>query len=123
MQIAALATAVAGSLVLGEAPFDGSITSVKYIPNAAITGVNTNTRRVAVTNRGAAGAGTTEAAALQFNSGVNGVKWDAKAITLIADPATDVVAGDVITFDSTAIGTGLADPGGLVIVEVTRDSA
>jgi hypothetical protein len=123
LQAAALGTDVDGSQVIGEAPFDGAITSVKYIPNAAITGANTNTRRVAVTNRGQAGAGTTEAAALQFNAGVNGVKWDAKAITLIADPAADVVAGDVLTFDSTAPGTGVADPGGLVIVEITRDDA
>lgn len=120
--IAALATNVDGSTILGKAPFAGTVTSVEYIPNAVITGQDTNTRRVAVTNRGSAGAGTTEAAFLQFNAGVNGVAFDAKTVTLHGTAANhDVAAGDVLTFDSTTPGTGLADPGGLVIVEITRD--
>lgn len=118
---AALATNVDGSLILGECPFAGDVTSVKFIPNAAITGQDTDTRRIALTNRGTAGLGTTEIAALQFNAGVNGVKWDAKALTLSATPANvEVLAGEVLTIDSTTPGTGLADPGGLYIVEITR---
>jgi hypothetical protein len=117
----AYATDVEGSAVIGEAPFDGVISAVGFIPNAAITGAASNSRRVAVTNRGSAGLGTNEAALLDFVSGVNGVKWDRKTITLHATAANKVVAaGDVLTFDSTAPGTGLADPGGLVVVEITR---
>ena len=60
---------------------------------------------------------------LQYNSGVNGVAFDAKTITLHATEANrDVAAGDVLTFDSTAPGTGIADPGGMVIVEITKDT-
>jgi hypothetical protein len=121
MQFAALATNVDGSLVLGKAPFDGNVTAVGFIPNAAITGQDTNTRRVAITNRGSAGLGTTETAFLQFNSGVNAVQYDEKAITLHATVANRAVTeGDVLTIDSTTPGTGLADPGGLYIVEITR---
>lgn len=120
--IAALATNVDGSTILGKAPFAGVVTSVEFIPNAAITGQDTNTRRVAVTNRGSAGLGTTEAAFLQFNNGVNAVAYDAKTITLHATTANrNVAAGDVLTIDSTTPGTGLADPGGMYIVEITRN--
>lgn len=122
MAIAALATNVDGSTIAGKAPFAGTITAVGFIPNAAITGQDTNTRRLAVTNRGSAGAGTDEAAFLQFNSGVNAVQYDEKAITLHSTAANRVVAaGDVLTIDSTTPGTGLADPGGLVTIEITRD--
>lgn len=122
ISVAALATNVDGSTILGEVPFAGKVTAVGFIPNAAITGQDTNTRRVALTNRGSAGAGTTEAAFLQFNNGVNAVEFDKKNITLHATVANrNVAAGDVLTIDSTTPGTGLADPGGLYIVEITRN--
>jgi hypothetical protein len=121
--VAALGTDVESSTIVGEAPFAGTITSVKYIPVAAITGAATNNRRHAVTNRGSAGLGTNEAAFLAYASGVNAVAFDAKTITLHATAANRVVAaGDVLSFDSTAPGTGIADPGGMVIVEITRDA-
>jgi len=121
IQAPAVATNVDGSVVIGKAPFAGTVSAVGFIPNAAITGQATNTRRVAVTNRTSAGLGVNEAALLQFNSGVNAVQYDEKAITLHGTPGNLVVAaGDVLTWDSTSPGTGLADPGGLVIVEITR---
>lgn len=121
MLAAALATNVDGSTILGKVPFAGAVSAVGFVPNAAIAGQDTNTRRVAITNRGSAGLGTTETAFLQFNSGVNGVAFDEKAITLHTTLANrDVAAGDVLTIDSTTPGTGLADPGGLYIVEITR---
>jgi hypothetical protein len=60
-------------------------------------------------------------AALQFNSGVNATAFDEKALTLsVVANAVDVAAGDVLVVNSTSPGTGLADPGGLYIVEITR---
>lgn len=117
---AALATNVDGVTILGKMPFAGTITA-SYIPNAAITGQNTNTRRIAIENRAQDGLGAVEMAALQFNSGVNGVAFDEKPLTtsVVAGAATGA-AGDVLVFNSTTPGTGLADPGGLVIVEITR---
>lgn len=118
---AAIATNVDGVTIIGKAPFDGTISAASFIPNAAITGQNTNTRRVAIENRGDDGTGTTEAAAIQFNSGVNGVAFDEKSLTLSAvEGATDVAAGDILVFNSTSPGSGLADPGGLVVVELSR---
>lgn len=109
------------SFSIGEAPFAGTVTGVTYTPDAAITGANTNTRRVALRNRGQSGAATTIVAELQFDSGVNGVAHDERAITLSATPANLVLAaGDILEWFSDAVGTGLADPGGLVSVEISR---
>jgi hypothetical protein len=106
---------------LGEAPYAGTVTAVRYIPSATITGANTNSRTVTVTNRGQAGAGSTNVATLALVSGVNATGHDDKAITLSGTPANLVVAaGDALTFDSTHVGTGITDPGGVVEVEITR---
>lgn len=107
---------------IGEAPFAGTVTDVSYTPEAAITGANTETRTLTLVNKGAAGAGTTVVATLALTSGVNGVAFDEKALTLSAVAgATTVAEGDILAFVSTHSGsTGLADPGGLAQVEITR---
>lgn len=98
---------------------DGAVSSVTYTTTTAITGANTNTRSVSLVNKGATGAGTTVIATLQFNSGVNTVAADEKAITLSATAADlNVTAGDVLLWQSTAVSTGIADPGGLVNIVV-----
>lgn len=120
-QAAALGTNVDGKTILGKAPFAGSVVAASFIPNAAITGVDTNTRRIAVENAGSNGAGTTEAAALQFNAAVNAVAFDEKSLTLAATAANrDFAEGDILVINSTSPGTGLADPGGLYVVELSR---
>ena len=117
-----VATATDDTKILAEAPFAGTVTGVTYTPDAAITGANTNTRRVALLNKGDDGSGTTIVAELQFNSGVDAVAGDEEAITLSATAANlDVAAGDVLAWESEAVGTGLADPGGLVQVTISRD--
>lgn len=117
----ALATNVDGNTIIGIAPFDGTVAGVDFVPNAAITGQNTDTRRVAIVNKGQAGVGTAEPAALQFNAGVNAAAFDAKALTISA-VAVDiaVVAGDVLVVASTTPGVGLADPGGLFVLTIAR---
>lgn len=124
-QIRAVVPAVAGgaddTTPLDIAPFDATITKVTFLADAAVTGANTNTRKLEVIEGGADGTGTTSAAAKQFNSGVNAVQNDDTDITLSATPANLVVAaGDSLIWKSTHVGTGIADPGGLVILELTR---
>ena len=115
------ATAVDDTIIIGEAQFAGTVTEVTFIPDAAFTGANTNTRRLALINRGQAGAGSTVVAELQLNAGVNMVAGDETTITLSATPANLVLAaGDVLAWFSDAVGTGLADAGGLVQVSVSR---
>jgi hypothetical protein len=120
VELPASATAVNNSGAV-RAPFDGTITDVSYVPVATITGANTNTRAVSLVNHAQDGTGTAIAATLQFNSGVNATGFDEKAITLSGTPANlAVVAGDVLEAKSTAVGTGLADPGGTLFVTIAR---
>jgi hypothetical protein len=108
--------------MLGEAPFAGTVTSVTYTPDGDITGAATHNRTFEVVNRGAAGAGTTSVASLNMASGVNATGGDEKTITLSGTAANLVVAaGDILAFKSTAVGNGIADPGGLVQVTISRD--
>ncbi len=109
------------SFIIGACPVAGTVTAVTYTPEAAITGAATNHRAIRVRNKGQAGAGTTVVAELAFDSGINGVAFDEKAVTLSATPANLVVAeGDVLELFSDAVGTGLADPGGIVKVSISR---
>lgn len=109
------------SFIIGTAPFAGTVTSVTYTPEAAITGAATNHRAIRVRNRGAAGSGTTVVAELAFDNGVNAAAFDEKTIPLSGTAANlTVAAGDVLELFSDAIGTGIADPGGIVRVTISR---
>ena len=113
------ATNTEGCALVKEA---GIVTAVNYFASAAITGADTNTRKVSLINTGQNGAGTTVVATLQFNSGINAAANDAKPITLSGTPANLVVAaGDVLAWKSEAVLTGIADPGGFISVDIARD--
>jgi hypothetical protein len=95
----------------------GTVTAVSFIPLATITGANTNTRSYSLVNKGSSGAGNTVIATLQFDSGVNATGNVVKVIPLSGTAANLAVAvGDVLIWNSNAVGTGQADPGGLVSV-------
>jgi hypothetical protein len=121
MAIPGRAAGADGTQIIGLAKFAGVLSSVKYVPAAAVTGADVESRKVAIVNKGQAGAGTTEMAALTFANTVNGVAYDSKDVTLSVTAANKVTAeGDVLAFVSMHIGaTGLADPGGYL--EVTID--
>lgn len=120
--VAAVAAAADADQSIGEAPFAGTVTAASFTPEANITGNTTETRTLTIVNKGADGNGTTVVGTLAFTTGVNATDFNESAFTLseVAD-ATDVAAGDILAFVSTHGGsTGLADPGGLVQVEITR---
>lgn len=97
-----------------------TVTGVRFIADATLTGAATNTRSITI-NRRTAGGAATVLATLQFNSGINATAYATTPITLSATPANlDVPNGDIITYQSTHIGTGLADPGGSIEVDLTR---
>lgn len=100
----------------------GSVSSVTYAPDTVLTGANTDSRTIVLVNKGQSGAGTTIVATKAFVSGVNAAADDETAITLSATAANLVVAvGDILAWQSTHVGsTGLADPGGLAVIEITR---
>lgn len=123
--VPALTALVTADQVIGEAKSAGRVTAVSYTPEAAITGAaSPASRTFSLVNKGQAGAGTTTVASLAMVSGVDGVAYDELAITLSATAADRVVAaGDVLVWLSTAVGgTGLADPGGTVQVEIGSSS-
>jgi len=124
MEAAVEAAAAAADLttVVGEAPFAGTVTAVKYVPKANITGANTESRTVSLINKGQDGNGTTVVATLAMTSGVNSNDFDEKTIVLSSTAADLVVAaGDVLAWTSVHVGsTGLADPGGMVRVTLSR---
>lgn len=102
-------------------PADMTISGVTYTTVTAITGANTNTRSVSLVNKGTDGSGSTVIATLQFNSGTNTVAADETTITLSGTPANlNVSAGQVLQWQSTAVGTGIADPGGLVNITAAQ---
>lgn len=108
--------------VIGRAPYAGTVTAVTYAPLANITGQATNYRRFQLINRGLDGNGATVVAELLFDSGgVTADDFDEKTITLSATQANRVVAeGDILSWFSDSVGTGIADPGGITRVEITR---
>lgn len=107
--------------ILGQAPFDCTVTSVQYVPEAAITGAATNHRTVSLVNKGQAGSGTTTVASLTFDNGINATANDEKTITLSGTAANLVLAaGDTLLWRSIHVLTGIADPGGVVRVTISR---
>lgn len=117
----AVALGADDSIPIGECPIKGNVTRAYVISDGAITGANTNTRRHEVQNGGQAGAGSTVAASKQYDSGVNAAANDNTELTLSGTPANlAVAAGDVLRAHSIHVGTGIADPGGMMVVEITR---
>lgn len=107
---------------VGAAPWAGTVSSATYVPATVLTGANTDSRTIVLVNKGAAGSGTTVVATKAFTSGVNIAADDEGTITLsVVANATTVASGDVLVWQSTHVGsTGLADPGGLARVQLTR---
>lgn len=104
--------------IVHRAAADGVLDSVTYLSDTAITGANTNTRSVSLVNLTQA---SVVMATLQFNSGVNTVVGTEKTIPLSGTAANlNLTAGDVLQWQSTHVGTGIADPGGLVVLTVGR---
>lgn len=120
--VAAAAAGVDNERNIGTAPFAGTVTAVTYTPDTVLTGANTESRTIFLVNKGQAGAGTTVIATKAFVSTVNAPADDETAITLsVVTGATTVAEGDVLAWQSTHVGaTGLADPGGLATVTITR---
>lgn len=117
----AVATGTDADVAVFVAPFDCTVTAVTYVANATITGADTNSRTLNLRNKGLTGAGSTAVASKAFTSGVNATAFDETSLTLSGTAANlDLAAGDVLALQSDSVGTGLADPGGLLRVSVAR---
>lgn len=104
-----------------RAPFDATVSRVSFTPNGNMTGAATNNRFLRLRNRGQAGTLGVTIAERELLAGVNPVAFDEFDITLSATVANrDVNDGDILEWFSDAQGTGIADPGGRLLVEYTR---
>ena len=120
--VPAVAAGATASTAILEAPYAGTVTAVTYTPIANMTGDNTNTRTFTLVNKGADGNGTTVIATRAMTTGVNATDYNEDALTLsVVAGATTVAEGDILAWVSTFAAAGLADPGGLVQIEVTRE--
>jgi hypothetical protein len=120
--VPAVAQGSTASTAILEAPYAGVVTAVTYTPVANITGADTNTRTFTLVNKGADGNGTTVIATRAMTDGVNATDFNEDALTLsVVEGATTVAEGDILAWVSTHSATGIADPGGLVQIEITRD--
>lgn len=102
--------------VLGRLPSNAQVSTVRWIPDAAVTGANTNNFQLQVINKGAAGSGTTTVtAAKTYASGTNSTAYVAESLTL-SSTAADLLAnaGDILTLVRTHNSSGLASPAGVV---------
>jgi hypothetical protein len=119
--VPAVAQAATSSVAILEMPFAGTVTAVSYTPIANITGDSTNSRTCTLVNKGTDGNGTTVVATLAYTTGVNATDFNEDALTLSAvEGATTVAEGAILAWVSTHVASGLADPGGLVQIDVSR---
>lgn len=108
--------------VVAQAPFDCTVTAVEYVPEAAITGAATNNRTVSLVNKGQAGSGSTTVATLNFDNGITASANNERVIPLSGTAANLILAaGDTLQWRSVHVGTGIADPGGLVRITLSRN--
>lgn len=110
--------------IVSVAPRSATVSAVTYTPLSTITGAATNNRTVNLVNLGQNGAGNTVVATLNFGNGTNATGGVPKTIPLSGTPANLLVAaGDVLQWQSVHVGTGIADPGGLVNISTAANYA
>lgn len=106
--------------VIFRAPFDCRISAIKFIPDTAITGADTNTRHLNIQDEGAAGTGDAEIANKDYTDGVDVTALVADDITM-SSANHQLTEGDILTAEFEEIGTGQALPAGLIVVEFDAD--
>jgi len=121
--IPAAGAAATQDTIVGEAPFDGTVTAASILPEAAVTGATATARTFTIINKGQAGVGTTVVATLALITTVDLVAFDEKDFTLsVVANATTVAKGDVLAVAETVAGAGTAHTGGKVKVEIVPRS-
>jgi hypothetical protein len=96
------------------------VAAVEYVPAADVTGAATNSLTVELRNRGPDDSINVLLATLAFTSGTNASRRQAKVVTLQAANGAPIVQDiDRLEWVSVKVGTGLADPGGQVLVSET----
>ncbi len=113
----ALATAATVDIVtLFRAPFNLTVTAVRYLPNVDLTGVTATEATLDVMNRGADGTEVDTIAVDSFDDDLDAVAFVPLTIPLTATVALrDVDEGHVIAIEKSVTSTGLAIDGSIEI--------
>lgn len=120
--VPATAAGADAEFVLFTAPYACTVTSVKYTATTVLTGADTDSRTLTIYNRKGDASGTTKVAEKAYTAGVNSAALVPTAVTLSGTAANKVLAaGEVVTLKSLHVGAGLADPGGMIQVEISRN--
>ena len=109
--------------IVGRAPFAATVTAVTYIPRDTVTGLTSATasRFLRLYNRLAASGGTVLVAEKHIASGSTHLTDNvATELTLQTAANLVVASGDVLELESLHITTGVLDPGGRIIVTLSR---
>jgi len=116
-RVPAVATGADAETVIGEAPFDGFVSLVRYLPDAAYTGAATNYRSLYLRNKFPGGTGVTVIASFDGTSGNNLVAATENAIALAAtipaapayavQPTTTPTAAPVLSNGTGSLTAGL----------------
>ena len=105
--------------VIGAAPFDGVVSGVRFLPDAAVSGATTTATTWTVANK----TKTLNAAALAFITATDLVAFTAKTITNSGTAANLVcAAGDVYALVKTHASTGTAMPSGSIEIDFSANS-
>ena len=114
--------AAAASLTtsLGAPSRSFRVAAVEYVPDADVTGAATNSLTLELRNRGPDDSINVLVATLALVAGTNASRRQAKAITLQNANGAPIVADtDRLEWVSLKVGTGLTDPGGVIVVTET----
>jgi hypothetical protein len=124
--VPAVAAAASTTTVLGPAAAAGGsnrsyrISRVEYSADGAITGQATNFRTLRLVNKGPAGSLTIILAQLDLNAGGINVRQrfprEIPLLVATGETRAAVREGDQVQWESVPTGTGLADPGGAVLI-------
>lgn len=107
--------------IIGRIPFAATVTAVTYIPSASIAAPASGTGRTFTVFNRTTGAGTVPVAARSVTSNVGLSDNVAFDLTVSTTTASLIVAsGDVLELASTALTSNAADPGGRIIVTLSR---
>ena len=96
-----------------------TLTGAWFVPDAAITGDNSNTTYLNLIDAGTAGVGSTEIAHRDFTLGVDGVAYDAKSLltgALTTFTRYDLAAGAVVKLEFEKVGSGVETNAGLFVI-------
>jgi hypothetical protein len=102
---------------LGPAGRSFRVTAVEYLPSSDVTGAATNSLTVQLVNGGSDGSLSLIVAQLALVAGVNATRRQARVVTLQnTNGAPVILEDDQLRWESVKVGSGLLDPGGVVLI-------